>query len=173
MRRGLHLPLSGVRAGAGPRRMGCHTGRVCACECARVCPDMGLLTQSHCRARRGVGQPYPELRVIAFKILGLWLVRTGRNLEFWPLAVQLGKLSPTKGKPVGALSSNLGHLSLVLFDIKILLLLNFTSLSFCPGVKISWGISGDTSRGRRGQRACDPQGCQTLAPTPGSRDHAL
>lgn len=79
------------------------------CECACVCPDVCVLTQSHCRARRGVGQPCPELTVIALKILGLWLVRAGRNLEFQPLMVHLGNPSPRKGT-VGALSSHWGHL---------------------------------------------------------------
>lgn len=57
-----------------------------------------------------MGQPRPELTVVALKILGLWLMRAGRNLEFRPLMVHLGNPSPRKGKPVGALSSNRGHL---------------------------------------------------------------
>ena len=55
-----HLPSSGVRAGPGPRRRGCHSGLACACECARVCQDVCGLTQSCCRARRGPGSALPR-----------------------------------------------------------------------------------------------------------------
>lgn len=96
-------------------------------------------------------------------------MRAETGLELWPLVAHLGKPSPVR-----ASSSHRGHLSIVFFDIKVLMLLNLTSLWFCSEVRTSWGgASGDASRWRSGRRTCDPLGYQSQAPAPGSRDHTV